>query len=57
MTEKNKIDLITGYIDENELNQLVGAGDVTPNSTWWCATIGITLSAGPCPTSACTKDC
>ena len=61
MTKRYEEEL--GFISESELTDLVAeksVGGATPAaSTWPCviAIVGITLSAGICPTSACTKDC
>ncbi|ADL53887.1 class II lanthipeptide, LchA2/BrtA2 family [Clostridium cellulovorans] len=48
-----------GFISEMELDELVSNKTVGGATTVPCAIaiIGITLSAGICPTSACSKDC
>lgn len=61
MTKRYEEEL--GFIPEAELTELVSdekVGGATPAaSSWACviAIVGVTLSAGICPTSACSKDC
>lgn len=46
-----------GLVEEDELKQMAGAGDVNPQTTpssWACATF-ITIAF--CPTTACTSQC
>lgn len=61
--EMNKI---TGKISEDELEVLAGeevVGGATPTVVVTATiafvgtTIGVTLNAGACPSSACTKSC
>lgn len=49
-----------GAVNEEELKQLAGAGDVnteTTPSSFPCIGITVTLSVNFCPTSACSNDC
>lgn len=60
-----KIDKITGKVSEEELEMLAGdeaIGGISPTIiiatiSFAGTTIGVTLNAGGCPTSACTKSC
>ncbi|MBU3107032.1 class II lanthipeptide, LchA2/BrtA2 family [Clostridium gasigenes] len=58
---KNELELLTGLIEENELEALSGNEDAkggwTPVATVILTAVGITFNATPCPTSACTKSC
>lgn len=62
---KKEIDMFAGLIDDEELDNLVGAsGDVQPNTTPIITTTvpisavsAVTFNAAPCPTSACTNKC
>lgn len=57
MTKRYEEEL--GFIPEAELSELVSDEKVGGASSVACviAVIGITVSAGICPTSACSKDC
>lgn len=45
-----------GIVNEDELSNLSGAGDVQPQTTWPCAVFTI-VSAAQCPTTACSSKC
>ena len=61
-----KMNKITGKVSEEELELLAGdevIGGATPATiiiatiSFVGTTIGVTLTAGACPTSGCTKSC
>ncbi|WP_439873386.1 class II lanthipeptide, LchA2/BrtA2 family (plasmid) [Bacillus mycoides] len=47
---------LIGSVDENDLKQVAGAGDVNPETTPATPTI-VAVSLGICPTTKCTKSC
>lgn len=61
---KNNIKIKTGFITEEEIEELVDAKESinggNPVSTWDIATVVTAVSSalqGACPTSSCTKHC
>ena len=57
-----EIDKITGKIAEEELEMLAGeeatgGSMATAIISFVGVTVGVTLNAGACPTSACTMSC
>ncbi len=54
---------LTGFISEQELLEIAGGSDVSPDtsplttSSWTCITAGVTVSASLCPTTKCTSQC
>ena len=47
---------LIGSVDENDLKQVAGAGDVNPETTPATPTI-VAVSVKLCPTGVCTKSC
>ncbi|MFE6708835.1 class II lanthipeptide, LchA2/BrtA2 family, partial [Bacillus thuringiensis] len=47
---------LIGTVDENDLKQVAGAGDVNPETTPATPTI-VAVSVKLCPTGVCTKSC
>lgn len=42
-------------VNEKELSSLAGSGDVHAQTTWPCATVGVSVAL--CPTTKCTSQC
>lgn len=57
---EKELERVSGMIEESELKVLIGdeeAVGAAPAWTWVIPIVHITLSAGACPTSACTRSC
>lgn len=48
------VNSVVGEVNEQELSQLAGTGDVQPQTTWACV---IAVSLVLCPTTKCTSQC
>ncbi|WP_237049403.1 class II lanthipeptide, LchA2/BrtA2 family [Lentibacillus amyloliquefaciens] len=53
----DEFDHPAGLVEEDELKQMAGAGDVDPQTTPSSVACGIAVSALFCPTTKCTSQC